>query len=152
MKDQLQKHLANLRRLRERLREKRMDFEYGSKGHTTHYAIDFSEIFAYLHFDEEESIALTLDPEDPLKASNQHQLGLAHLFHTLAPEIYLRPPYTIEMWSYVRSQTDMAHSLSDLRMFVSQALQDLDEWTKEILGTLDSYSELTDAQAGTLLS
>src|SRR5215213_795890 len=152
MKEQLQKHLGNLRQLRERLGELRADFEYVSLGHTIYYAADFSEVFAYLHCDEEESIAVTLDPEDYLKASNQHRLGLAHLFHTLAPAIYLLPPYTIEMWSYVRTQSDLVHKLSDLRQSTNKALQDLDEPTKELLRTLKSDSELTEQQAEKLLS
>jgi len=152
MKRQLQNYLTNLHQLRERLKELRADLEYVSSGHTIYYAADFSEVFAYLHSDEEDTIAVTLDPADYVKASNQHRLGLAHLFHTLAHAIYLLPPYTIEMWSYVRTQSDMVHSLSDLRHSTNKALQDLDESTKELLGNLNSDSELTEQQAQTLLS
>src|SRR4051812_20453559 len=112
MTSRLKAHLDNVHQLRLRLDELRADIEAVSAGMTIYYAVDFSELHAYLHEDEkpfgvgiglEEDGVPGLINQRQVKEANQHRLGLAHLFHTLTPTVYLLPPHTLELWYHARN-------------------------------------------------
>ena len=104
---QLNEELGALKRLRERIKELGYAIDYLDRKITLYYAVDFSEIFSYLHHTEEEDrniIGVTLDPQDRETSFLQYRLGLTHLFNSFAKTLYVLPSHTVEMWTYARTQ------------------------------------------------
>src|SRR6185369_6788280 len=101
----LDDHAHIIRRLRAHLKELASDLRFVKKGGRLHYAVDFTEVYAYLHRDEETPPhGLGLGGRASERARDQHRLAMTHLFHSLSPPVCLFPPYAEEMWDYARAQ------------------------------------------------
>lgn len=103
---QLYAELRALRRLRDRIQELRYFLDYQSQGIRTYYAVDFSEIFSYLHREDEDelkAIGVSLDQENTESNALQYRLALTHLFNSFAKPLYILPSHVLEMWSYVKT-------------------------------------------------
>ena len=135
----LEKQSRGLQRLRTVVSELRATNEFLARGGRVFYAVDFSELFAYLHFDETElrSFVVGLLNQDPGKASRQHRLALAHLFHSLTSKVYLLPPYTLEVWAYVRTERNRAKHIEALHGSALDRIESLDNDTKALLSSLE---------------
>jgi len=152
----LEEELNAVRRLRERIHELKYAIDYADQGRILYYAVDFSEIFSYLHYEEEEDrniIGVTLDLENSEKNFLQYRLGLTHLFNSFAETLYILPSHALEMWSYARSQVkrkplteDQAMKLfertrrlsPDLKMLLQREGHDSEEISRELLAFVKS--------------
>lgn len=142
LNQQLEEQYNTLKRLRERILELRSDIEYADKGGKIYYAVDFSEIYSYLQFEDEEveDIGVSLDGQNPEKASLQHRLGLTHLFNSFADTLYLLPPHTQEMWTYARTQGGRKRPSEDQPDRILERTRSLDPHHKALLESLNDKS------------
>lgn len=141
---QLEEQLNAVRRLRERIYELQYAIDYVHRGRTLYYAVDFSEIFSYLHYDEEEDrniIGVTLDLQDSEKNFFQYRLGLTHLFNSFASPLYILPSHTLEMWNYARSQVKAKAFTEDQAIRLFERTRSLSPDLKSLLGSLKEGDE-----------
>jgi hypothetical protein len=104
----LEEQFTVIKRLRERINELRISINDTKDGVKVYYAVDFSELYAYLNVDRlelDDVVGVNLDIRHPEKGVLQHRLGLTHLFTTFSDTLYMLPPHTLELWSYIRTQT-----------------------------------------------
>jgi hypothetical protein len=153
IKRELYHQRESLERLGAIIGELRSDIEFQAGQGTIYYAVDFSELYAYLHFDEDEqqTFGVGLFKQELKKASRQHRLGLAHLFHTLAATVYLFPPYILEVWAYVRSQSTKTGFIQEVSTRALGWVGDLDTSTRELLSTLGDQNPLSERASKKLL-
>lgn len=109
---QLEEEHVSISLLRERVSELRNDFDDLQQSIEVYYAVDFSELYSYLNFEREdlkENIGVNLDTQHPEKNALHYRLGLTHLFSTFNGTLYVLPPHTLELWTYVRTQGHRGH-------------------------------------------
>jgi len=127
----LQSHKSTLQRFRDRVNELKFDREYKSQAdNKLYYSVDFSEIYAYLHYDDPavRYYGLNLFSSEEEIGKQQHYLALTHLFKSFSKTpLYLLQPYVLEMYSYARTQAHhhrgIKKTLSELISSVKQGLK-----------------------------
>ena len=151
---QLEEELAALTKLRGRITELRHDVDYTESEIVLYYAVDFSEIFSYLHYDEQEDrniIGVTLDLQDQESRFLQYRLALTHLFNSFADTLYVLPSHTIEMWTYARTQGTKKSVAEDQVIQLAERARNLDPELRELLNSLKDET-LTEEDSRQLLT
>lgn len=141
---ELEEELSALKKLRERVNELRYAMDYFDKETTLYYAVDFSEIFSYLHYDEEDDrniIGVTLDLQDQERRFLQYRLALTHLFNSFADTLYVLPSHTIEMWAYARTQARKKGVTEDQAARLLERTRSLNPDLKVLLDSLKDKAQ-----------
>ncbi|HEX8733934.1 MAG TPA: hypothetical protein VF721_01335 [Pyrinomonadaceae bacterium] len=151
-KSNLKIYREKLERLRNCLTDLQDDITDVSKGHRLFYAIDFSELYAYLNQQENKTVyGVGLEDSDSETSSRQHRLALEHLFNTLSEKLFILPPYVIEIWSYGKSRSQLGEHFHDRRLDAQKLLAELSSEDVEFLQTLNSETLLTEEKKKRLL-
>ncbi len=102
----LKKYSEKLEILRNCLTDLQNDIADISSGHRLFYAIDFSELYAYLNpYTDKLVYGVGLESSNNENSYRQHQLALEHLFNTFSETLFILPPYVIEIWSYGKKRS-----------------------------------------------
>jgi hypothetical protein len=104
--ERLKNRREEVERLKGRLDDLQEDLEFIHDRGEIFYAVDFGEIRAYLDFEltHAADILTGFGPLDPKMAAAHHSLILKHLFHHMAPTLYLLPSYQQELTSFARKR------------------------------------------------
>ncbi|HYJ85531.1 MAG TPA: hypothetical protein VEW46_05730 [Pyrinomonadaceae bacterium] len=150
LRAQLDAELRALRRLRERLLELRYFFDWEKEGTTLYYAVDFSEIFSYLHRDEEDDrkvIGVSLDQQNSESNALHYRLALTHLFNSFAKPLYILPSHVLEMWSYVKTAGIRIGKKPGYEEQPNQLIEGIRSLPNEVKSLLNSLGDKTQSLA-----
>ncbi len=142
LQHQLEEEHDTLKRIRERIMELRHSIEFEEQGIEIIYAVDFSEVYGYLNITAEETddrdfvLGVSLDSNHPEKSFFHYWLGLTHLFNSFGKTLYLLPPHTLEMWSYVRTQAQRTTARDEQYSELLDSTRNFDPWIRQLLESL----------------
>jgi hypothetical protein len=133
------------------LKDLKDDLNYTYDGNTLAYAVDFTEIFAYVNPSPQKahqiSSSIGIDFEE---ASRQHLLTLHHLFYSFDindtpnnKKLYLLPPYVNELLAFAKKAAEAVRKAPATREAASKMLSGLSERNRRfLLESINAGSEL----------
>src|ERR1044072_4170362 len=103
---QLAEMVGTLADLRDRINELRFSTEYLRQNIKLYFAVDFSEVFSYLHLTREAEanvkiLGANLDSQNLEQSVFQYRLGITYLFESFSHPLYILPAHPQEMWTHV---------------------------------------------------
>ena len=112
------------------------------------YAVDFSEVHAFLHPEREttDAVQIGLGPGSKSEARVLTRLGLGHLFRSFGDRLHLLPPHTRELDGYLRTFEAKAHRAEGLAAAARAWIDQLDPGERASLERLAQPGELSPAE------
>ena len=112
------------------------------------YAVDFSEVHAFLHPEREttDAVQIGLGPGSQSEARVLTRLGLGHLFRTFGDQLHLLPPHTRELDGYLRTFEAKAHRAEGLAAAARAWIDQLDPGERASLERLAQPGDLSDPE------
>ncbi|MCH9647336.1 MAG: hypothetical protein K0U98_03795 [Deltaproteobacteria bacterium] len=150
---QVAKELEGIARLRDQLTSLQQDIEYKKAGGNLFYAIDFSEVYAFLYqkFDTVDSMEAGLPFEYESDKQSQLGLGLKHLFKSLVDIVFLLPPHAREMFAFIRWQQEMGDEGASLFGEARKALDGLSDEESSLLALFAAGEDISSPDRAKLI-
>src|SRR5215204_1441618 len=146
---QLAEMVSALEDLRDRINELRYSTRYVEEDIKLYFAVDFSEVFSYLHLTREAEanvkiLGVSLDPQNLKQNVLQYRLGLTYLFDSFNHPLYILPSHTQEMWSSLVSEETEKKVSDDQAESLLEGIRTLGGEPKQLLESLENREQSKD--------